>query len=111
MNRTIIKGKKPSGISVNLQHHGMIVGGRGWFTASSRFYKSALAEFVTYEKMLTLLHEGESVFNGRPLAYLSDDPNEITAITLAPNLVTEASRLVKQTRCGQRIVPRQRLNW
>ncbi|GFQ88415.1 hypothetical protein TNCT_317541 [Trichonephila clavata] len=28
----------------------------------------------------------------------------------APNPVAEVSRLVKQTRCGRRIVPRQRLS-
>ncbi|GFY12097.1 hypothetical protein TNCV_4975971 [Trichonephila clavipes] len=93
--------EKPSGISVHLQHHGMVVGGRGWFTASSRYNKSALAEFVTYKKMLTLLCEGESVFKGRPLAYLSDGPNEMTAIALAPNLVTEVSQLVAQPSRGE----------
>ncbi|GFQ65870.1 hypothetical protein TNCT_211971 [Trichonephila clavata] len=35
---------------------------------------------VTYEKMLTLLCEGESVINERHLTYLPDDPNEITSI-------------------------------
>ncbi|GFY15094.1 RNase H domain-containing protein [Trichonephila clavipes] len=30
--------------------------------------------------MLTLLREGESVINGRPLTYVSDDPDETTAI-------------------------------
>ncbi|GFS51387.1 hypothetical protein TNIN_279511 [Trichonephila inaurata madagascariensis] len=38
---------------------------------------------VTYEEMPTLLCEGESVINGRPLTYVSDDPNETTAITPA----------------------------
>ncbi|GFX33178.1 DUF5641 domain-containing protein [Trichonephila clavipes] len=38
---------------------------------------------VTYKEMLTLLCEGESAINGRPLAYVSDDPNETTAITSA----------------------------
>ncbi|GFX47920.1 DUF5641 domain-containing protein [Trichonephila clavipes] len=30
--------------------------------------------------MLALLREGESVINGRPLTYVSDDPDETTAI-------------------------------
>ncbi|GBM08086.1 hypothetical protein AVEN_122999-1 [Araneus ventricosus] len=35
---------------------------------------------VTYEEMVTLLCECESVVNGRPLTYLYDDPNELRAI-------------------------------
>lgn len=38
---------------------------------------------MTYEEMLTLLCEAESVINGRPLTYLSDDPNEMTPLTPA----------------------------
>ncbi|GFW16614.1 integrase catalytic domain-containing protein [Trichonephila clavipes] len=68
--------------------------------------KCLLIIWVTYEEMLTLLCEGESVLNGRPLTYVvakshrvakqcdvnihlltltyvSDDPNEMTAITPA----------------------------
>ncbi|GBL91284.1 hypothetical protein AVEN_259058-1 [Araneus ventricosus] len=35
---------------------------------------------ATYEEMVTLLCECESVVNGRPLTYLYDDPNELRAI-------------------------------
>ncbi|GBN53020.1 hypothetical protein AVEN_189798-1 [Araneus ventricosus] len=35
---------------------------------------------VTYEEMVTLLCECESVVNGRPLTYFYDDPNELRAI-------------------------------
>ncbi|GFW72717.1 integrase catalytic domain-containing protein [Trichonephila clavipes] len=50
--------------SAHLQHHGMVVGGRGWLVASSRFYESALVKLVlTYDEMLTLLCDGESVIN------------------------------------------------
>ncbi|GBM30601.1 hypothetical protein AVEN_27630-1 [Araneus ventricosus] len=35
---------------------------------------------VTYEEMVTLLCECESVVNGRPLTYLYDDPNELMVI-------------------------------
>ncbi|GFU79803.1 DUF5641 domain-containing protein [Trichonephila clavipes] len=62
----------------------MVVGGRGWLVASSRFYESALVKLVlTYDEMLTLLCDGESVINGRSLTCVSDDPNETTAITPA----------------------------
>ncbi|GBM93723.1 hypothetical protein AVEN_6897-1 [Araneus ventricosus] len=35
---------------------------------------------VTYEEMVTLLCECESVVNGHPLTYLYDDPNELRTI-------------------------------
>ncbi|XP_055948214.1 uncharacterized protein LOC129981407 [Argiope bruennichi] len=35
---------------------------------------------VSYEEMLTLLCECESIVNGRPLTYIYDDPNELKAI-------------------------------
>ncbi|GBM93179.1 hypothetical protein AVEN_181975-1 [Araneus ventricosus] len=35
---------------------------------------------ATYEEMVTLLCECESVVNGRLLTYLYDDPNELRAI-------------------------------
>ena len=38
---------------------------------------------VTYEEMLTLLCDCEAVVNGRPLTYLSDDPNELKPLTPA----------------------------
>ncbi|XP_071037202.1 uncharacterized protein [Parasteatoda tepidariorum] len=51
-------------------------GGREWSVVSKKFYESAW-------EMLTLLCEAESVITGRPLTYLSDDPNEMTPITPA----------------------------
>ncbi|XP_071040408.1 uncharacterized protein [Parasteatoda tepidariorum] len=50
-------------------------GGREWSVVSMKLYEKAC---VRYEEMLTLLCEAESVINGRPFTYLSDDPNEIT---------------------------------
>ncbi|KFM71124.1 hypothetical protein X975_02399, partial [Stegodyphus mimosarum] len=38
---------------------------------------------VTYEEMLTLLTDCEATINGRPLTYLSDDPNELRPLTPA----------------------------
>lgn len=38
---------------------------------------------VTYEEMLTLLYDCEATINGRPLTYLSDDPNELKPLTPA----------------------------
>ncbi|GFY66083.1 integrase catalytic domain-containing protein [Trichonephila inaurata madagascariensis] len=36
---------------------------------------------VTYEKMLLILCEGESILSEKPLSYVSENPNEMTAIT------------------------------
>ncbi|GFX47964.1 DUF5641 domain-containing protein [Trichonephila clavipes] len=38
---------------------------------------------VTYEEILTLLCECESILNGRPLTHVSDVPNDMTYITPA----------------------------
>ncbi|XP_015916070.3 uncharacterized protein [Parasteatoda tepidariorum] len=58
----------------------------GWWKRMVRSIKEVLRKClgracVTYEEMLTLLCEAESVINGRPHTYLSDDPNEMTPIT------------------------------
>ncbi|GFW73146.1 hypothetical protein TNCV_832641 [Trichonephila clavipes] len=53
----------------------MVVGGRGRFAVSSRFYESALQE-VTYEEMLTLLCE--DLCRDYPLKMsVSDLPSDI----------------------------------
>ncbi|GFY11892.1 hypothetical protein TNCV_4973921 [Trichonephila clavipes] len=55
-----------------------------------RILRKCLARtWVTYEEMLTLLCEVGSVLNGRLLTYVSDDLNEMIAITPALNLVVD----------------------
>ncbi|GBM68477.1 hypothetical protein AVEN_6446-1 [Araneus ventricosus] len=39
--------------------------------------------YVTYEEMLSFLSDSEATINGRPLTYLSDDPNELEPLTPA----------------------------
>ncbi|GFV07101.1 DUF5641 domain-containing protein [Trichonephila clavipes] len=71
--------------------------------------------------MFTLLCEGESVLIGRPLTYVSDDPNETTAITPAHFIqdirgsevhdldITDSKHLLK--RDNLRKHNSKRLNW
>ncbi|GFU02651.1 DUF5641 domain-containing protein [Trichonephila clavipes] len=79
--------------------------------------------------MLTLLREGESVINGRPLTYVSDDPDETTAIIPAHFIqdtrgtelhdldITDAKFLLKNVRYLQNVRDSlkdqitKRLNW
>ncbi|XP_054724179.1 uncharacterized protein LOC129234240 [Uloborus diversus] len=60
----------------------------GWWERMVRSIKQILRKClgkacVTYEEMLTVLCEAESVINERPLTYISDDPNEMTPVTPA----------------------------
>ncbi|GFX59995.1 DUF5641 domain-containing protein [Trichonephila clavipes] len=71
--------------------------------------------------MLTLLREGESVINGRPLTYVSDDLDETTGIIPAHFIqdtrgtevhdldIIDAKYLLKRVRYLQNIT--KRLNW
>ncbi|XP_071043373.1 uncharacterized protein [Parasteatoda tepidariorum] len=58
----------------------------GWWermirTVKQLFKKSLGRACITYEELTTLLCECESVVNGRPLTYVSDDPNELKPLT------------------------------
>ncbi|GFX69617.1 integrase catalytic domain-containing protein [Trichonephila clavipes] len=70
--------KTSSGISVHLQHEDMVIG------SIKQILRKYLGRAgVTYEQMLTLLCEGGSVLHERPLSYVSDDLNEMAAVTPA----------------------------
>ncbi|XP_045487471.1 uncharacterized protein LOC123689837 [Pieris rapae] len=51
-------------------------------------------QLLTYEEMLTVLTQIESVINSRPLTLLSEDPSELTALTPAHFLMSSPVKFI-----------------
>lgn len=82
----------------------------GWWERLIRVLKRMLRKILgktclSYEEMLTVLCDCESVINARPLTYLSDDPRELAPIT--PNLFLQEIREVGLPDCD--VIDREKL--
>ncbi|UYV60640.1 hypothetical protein LAZ67_1001743, partial [Cordylochernes scorpioides] len=52
---------------------------------------------LTYHQLMTLLCHAEAVMNGRPMTYVSDDPNDL--VTISPSMFLQEQTDVEFTEC------------
>ncbi|UYV74622.1 hypothetical protein LAZ67_12000313, partial [Cordylochernes scorpioides] len=74
----------------------------GWWERLIRSLKDILKRMLgtstlTYQQLMTLLCHAEAVMNGRPMTYVSDDPNDL--VTISPSMFLQEQTDVEFPEC------------
>ncbi|UYV65901.1 hypothetical protein LAZ67_3005848 [Cordylochernes scorpioides] len=74
----------------------------GWWERLIRSLKDILKRMLgtstlTYQQLMTLLCHAEAVMNGRPMTYVSDDPNDL--VTISPSMFLQEQTEVEFPEC------------